>query len=715
MPINYEKIKNTNVVFGGTDAINVPSGAAIVTGEVGQLRYNTDTNTLEQYNSNGWSAFAIPPLVTNQSGIINQNTNSTITVLGANFVNGATIYVTGDGVGNIDRALTTTFVSAGELTAPTAANSVNYTPGQLYGIKVINPDSREGHLNPAGTIDQDPLWVTAAGSLGTFQSGSYFNVAVEASDSDNDTIIYSLVGGSLPTGITLNSSSGIISGVPGIETSTTTYSPIIRATSNNQTTNRTFNITIAPIPTVTSVSPYGIAGGSSVTITGTNLGNVTGVSIGGTDCTGVSASSTQVTALWPDNESRNLNDVLDLTLTANGVNTTYPGKFYYEPLFGTAKLGAATTSGTLNSYASMTSSAVGTGNNSATFDTTSGFSVGDTVLIIQTQDGTATSQPGNFEEKTISNISGTTVTFTSNFTKGYNSNTRNSNPARVTQMVRIAEYSNLTLNGNVTATSWNGSSGGVIAIKCTGTLNCNGNTITAAERGFRGGEYGPGNNDGGFGGEGRFGYDTTRHSSGTSTGEDPIAGGGGEAGPAASLGGCGAGGGSHATSGGVGTRNNGTTIAQPGNTYGNQTLENELNFGGAGGGGGDNDNQGGTPVNAGEGGGIVYVFANTITNGRFSANGRTHVQDPVQGSCGPAVNGSGAGGSIWIKSNNCTLVSCTATGGARVQNNGDCNGDGQNHPNGGAGGNGRIRIDGTVSGSSSPAYYSGSLPGGVDK
>lgn len=382
--------------------------------------------------------------------------------------------------------------------------------------------------------------------------------------------------------------------------------------------------------------------------------------------------------------------------------------------FGTGNLGNVSTGGTVNSYAYMTSTSRSTTDITADFDTTTGFSVGDSVLIIQTQDGVDTTASGNFEEKTIVGISGTTVTFKNNFLKSYTSGTTNQNPARVTQMVKIAEYNNLTLTGNITCPAWDGSTGGVIAIKCTGNLDCNGFTITAAEKGFRGGERGEANNAGGYAGEGRFGFDTTPHSSGTNTGEDNT-GGGGEGGAAASLGGCGAGGGSYATSGGVGTRNNGTAIAQPGPTYGNQTLENELHFGGAGAGGGDNDNQGGVPTQGGEGGGIIYIFAKTVIDGRFDSNGRTHVQDPIQGGCGPAVNASGAGGSVWIRSENASVISCTATGGATVLNSSDCNSDGQFHPNGGAGGDGRVRWDGNISGTSAPTEYKGkNIITGVD-
>jgi len=384
--------------------------------------------------------------------------------------------------------------------------------------------------------------------------------------------------------------------------------------------------------------------------------------------------------------------------------------FGSDSRFGSGRDGTASVSGIINSYAYMTTGFRSSANNSADFNTVTGFEEGQKVLIIQSQDGTLINNVGNFEEKTIQSISGTTVTFTENFTQDYNANSgANTRNSRQVQMVNIKEYDNLTLSGNITAKDWDGRSGGIIAFKVRGILNCNGNTVDASESGYRGGAYGPGNDEGGFSGEGRAGVDTSRASSATPQ-SDFIAGGGGAGGPAASLGGCGAGGGSYATAGGNGTRNTGGVIAVPGSTYGREDLVQELHFGGAGGGGGDNDNQGGSPVTAGPGGGIIFCQASFITAGRFNANGKTHIQSAAQGGCGPAVNGSGAGGSVWIKSRGMQLVSCTANGGARVLNSSDCGGDGQFHPNGGAGGDGRIRLDGAIiTGSSSPAQYSGAL------
>ena len=51
----------------------------------------------------------------------------------------------------------------------------------------------------------------------------------------------------------------------------------------------------------------------------------------------------------------------------------------------------------------------------------------------------------------------------------------------------LPQYSSATLTGNVTAPYWNGTTGGVVLLDVTGTLNMAGFTIDVAGRGFRGG------------------------------------------------------------------------------------------------------------------------------------------------------------------------------------------------------------------------------------
>jgi len=253
MPINYEQTKNTNTKFGGDDGIVVPVGNTAArpgAPELGTLRYNNQLNLPEFYTSSGWSAVAPPPTITTVSGTINENTSSTLTVNGTNFVSGTTVTIEGSGVGGVARTLTTTFVNSGQLTADTNATSVNYTGGASYDVKVTNPSGLTATLTSAGTIDRDPIWSTSSGTVATIndEGGSYSPIAtLSASDPDGSAIAYSVVSGSLPGNVSLNSSNGQLTGNPDNISSSTTYTFTVRATSNSQTADRSFNIIVNPL------------------------------------------------------------------------------------------------------------------------------------------------------------------------------------------------------------------------------------------------------------------------------------------------------------------------------------------------------------------------------------------------------------------------------------------------------------------------------------
>ena len=90
-------------------------------------------------------------------------------------------------------------------------------------------------------VDSAPTWTTSAGSLGSIiesATGNHFTVA--ASDADGDTISYSLQSGSL-AGLSLNSSTGVISGDPDDVSGNTTNNFTLRATAGSKTADRAFS------------------------------------------------------------------------------------------------------------------------------------------------------------------------------------------------------------------------------------------------------------------------------------------------------------------------------------------------------------------------------------------------------------------------------------------------------------------------------------------
>jgi hypothetical protein len=237
-------------VIEGTDAMIVPTGttAQRVTTVVGALRYNTDNGIMEQYNATGWAGIDAHPVITNISGTINTDTDSTITITGSNFKVGSIIKVEGPGVSGIARSVTTTYVNSTQLTFLTNATAVNYIGGAAFNIRVTNPSGLSTVLDNAGSIDRDPVWSTSAGTVATWGSGVARSVTLTATDPDGDTISYSVVSGSLPGNTTLASSTGVISSsLVSIVTSQTTFTFTIRATSNGQTADRSFNIIVNPI------------------------------------------------------------------------------------------------------------------------------------------------------------------------------------------------------------------------------------------------------------------------------------------------------------------------------------------------------------------------------------------------------------------------------------------------------------------------------------
>ena len=251
---NYQKSKFKDTKFGGTDGITTPAGATgdrPATPELGTMRYNTDLGFMEQYNATGWAGIDAPPTVTGFSGIINEDTDSTITVNGTNFKSGSTVAITGPAVNNVDRTLSTTYVASNELTVQTNSSAVNFVGGESFGIKVTNPSGLSALLEPAGNIDRDPVWSTGAGTVATIfdDNGNYSPITtLGANDPDGTGVTFTETTSTLSAaGMTLNSN-GTITGNPENVTGSTTVTFTANATSNTQSVPRTFNIIVNPYP-----------------------------------------------------------------------------------------------------------------------------------------------------------------------------------------------------------------------------------------------------------------------------------------------------------------------------------------------------------------------------------------------------------------------------------------------------------------------------------
>ncbi len=328
----------------------------------------------------------------------------------------------------------------------------------------------------------------------------------------------------------------------------------------------------------------------------------------------------------------------------------------------------------------------------------SSFSPGDEIFIIQTQEGNGNVyNAGTFEFRTVASKNGNNITLTQDLENAYGYNNPNSNIATIAQVVRVPQYTNVTINAgaSITAPAWNGYTGGIVAFRATTTVNMTG-SVNVNEKGFRGGEVGFQNNEPGWEGEGIRGKGLESLTGGgvtSPTGENN--GGAGQRG--VSHCGGGGGGGGHALQGALGeTGDSYNDFAYGGYAVGSADLS-TIHFGGGGGGGGDDDGHG-TDAHGGHGAGIVFVSARNINNATVSSNGQSKSQNL---GCGQAEGSGGAGGSVWLYAVDILINSVTANGGNGAGSIGSGSGWG------GDGSDGRIKISfiDSISGSTSPAYH----------
>lgn len=313
------------------------------------------------------------------------------------------------------------------------------------------------------------------------------------------------------------------------------------------------------------------------------------------------------------------------------------------------------------------------GTTSLTLDSAGSFANNDLVMIHQTR-GTGA---GNWELNKISSGAGTTsLTMVHNL-----ENTYADSGSSQAQIITLKQYSSFN-TGSISAPSWDGSRGGIIAFLCNGTTTINGTIEGNGGNGGTGTGASPGaaGTGGGFdGGLGDTVGESGEGTSGASTNTNSANGNGGGGGDSSGAGGGGGNGAAGSAGSGLGTAGAG------GNQVGNASLTSFM-FGGGGGGG---DTAGGdsswTTGSGGAGGAIALIISKDIVvSGGLQMKGGNGGA-PSSGS-GQASGGGGSGGSILIKCQTATLGSglIVATAGLGGTNA---------FRNGGNGGTGRIHID----------------------
>ena len=258
-----------NRKFTGTTGERISTGT---TGErvntQGTLRFNTTTNLMEYYSGTDWKSIDAPPVITSIS-VDRPTTQNTVTSARVDSTGGGVVTILVNGSLFDTTGATVTLIGSGETlsTASITRNNANlltctFTESQFdtsnspYTVKVTNGSGLSAQLVDAIVTDNAPAFTNAADTNFNITDGSRGSVSIAAADlvgatdADSDTIAYSVTTGSLPSGLSMASATGVITGSVSAVGSDTETAFTVSATAGGVTSTRQFKITVkAPIVT----------------------------------------------------------------------------------------------------------------------------------------------------------------------------------------------------------------------------------------------------------------------------------------------------------------------------------------------------------------------------------------------------------------------------------------------------------------------------------
>jgi len=263
-------ILGKNRKFTGTDGIQLPQGStaervASGSADKGKIRFNNTTNLAEYYDGIDWKAIDAPPVITGftldgggdvTTAVIDGGAggNATIEVKGSLFDTTGAI-VTFEGTSETLSTVSITRNSANLLTVTVARSGFDNT-NEPYAIKVTNGSGLAATLSDAITQDQPLTFDSAATTRTIFDGEAISTFDASATDPDGDTITYSISTGSLPSGLSLNTSTGDITGTPS-GNSNGDFTFTVSAASPGLTITKDCTFTQISLPTGGTINTYG--------------------------------------------------------------------------------------------------------------------------------------------------------------------------------------------------------------------------------------------------------------------------------------------------------------------------------------------------------------------------------------------------------------------------------------------------------------------------
>ena len=235
---------NTNIITGQTELSETAADGDFL------IIFDTSTSSLKKILKSNISPTA--PTVTSVSPTnvdsVDGSTNFTIT--GTGFTAGSTARLIGAS-GQVKEFTTVVRNSTTQITGTIDVSNLDeaQTP---YGVQVTNGSGVSALLASQIDVNQAPAFVTASGSLGNTADTSRATktYTIEATDPESTSAVqYEISSGSLPTGMSLNQTTGVISGTADAVGSDTTSNFTIRAyDSGSNVSTRSFSITVlAPV------------------------------------------------------------------------------------------------------------------------------------------------------------------------------------------------------------------------------------------------------------------------------------------------------------------------------------------------------------------------------------------------------------------------------------------------------------------------------------
>ncbi len=228
-----------------TDFVKLPSGTTAQrpgSPAAGQFRFNTTLSDIEVYDGTAWVRMGITPPAYSSVDYPGDDTaldpagGQSLIINGDTFNTGITLTIDGTTPSSITRNSST------QLTVTTPAKSAG-----TYAIVFTNTDGGTATATNVVSYNGIPTFTYAAGSLGSAQEGTSVSLSAVATEPDGGAIGYTITSGALPSGVSINASTGAITGTAPTVSADTIYSFTVTATDNeNQSVDRAYTITITP-------------------------------------------------------------------------------------------------------------------------------------------------------------------------------------------------------------------------------------------------------------------------------------------------------------------------------------------------------------------------------------------------------------------------------------------------------------------------------------